>query len=332
MRHTEYHFHVSRKGRAQYQLEDRFFSIRGTSVFPNFAACQEFSAKVNANRKASGRSDAELVRTAEVFAASLMHEVYHFVISVYLEDLNRDAFAKCEGWIRREFGEETTGKFLERFVDEFQTLTIYRGDETVEQFLSRTSGGTPNTHIALEELMLVWLENQNPALNQLEDLIDDEALVQNTPYNQVITSIDNFFATQPPFGVENLPLLRLLLAPIKASPNSILEQLRYVVEKWDAIISRSPMLKRLLLQSMDFVREEGKYFQMLEAARADKEKMPSEVRQAQFFGDRHEIVAIGAQPVQHDDAGRGVRPPRVGPGPARCLPRPHHQHARLVRR
>ncbi|MFQ3597095.1 MAG: alpha-amylase family glycosyl hydrolase [Chloroherpetonaceae bacterium] len=285
MRHTEYHFHVSRKGRAQYQLEDRFFSIRGTSVFPNFAACQEFSAKVNANRKARGISDAELVRTAEVFAASLLHEVYHFVISVYLDDLNRDAFAKCEDWIRREFGKETTGKFLERFVDEFPTLTIYRGDETVEQFLSRTSDGTPNTHIALEELMLVWLENQNPALNQIEDLIDDESLVRNTPYNQVMTSVDNFFATQPTFGVENLPLLRLLLAPIKASPNSILEQLKYVIEKWDAIISRSPSLKKLLLQSTDFVREEGKYFQMLEAAKMDKEKMPIEVRPAQFFGD-----------------------------------------------
>ncbi|MGQ9805911.1 MAG: alpha-amylase family glycosyl hydrolase, partial [Chlorobiales bacterium] len=285
MRQTEYHFHVSRKGRAQYQLEDRFFSIRGTSVFPNFAACQEFSAKVNANRKARGKSDAELVRTAEVFAAALLHEVYHFVISVYLDDLNPDAFAKCEGWIRHEFGEETVGKFLEQFIDEFPTLTIYRGDETVEQFLSRTTDGTPNTHIALEELMLVWLANQNPALNQIEDLIDDESLVQNTPYNQVMTSIDNFFATQPTFSVENLPLLRLLLAPIKASPNSILDQLKYVIEKWDAIILRSPALRKLLLQSIDFIKEEGKYFQMLEAARIEKEKMPTEVRQAQFFGD-----------------------------------------------
>jgi glycosidase len=285
MRHTEYHFHISRKGRAQYQLEDRFFSIRGTTIFPNFAACQEFSSKINANRKARGKSDAELVRTAEVFAAALMHEVYHFVISVYLEDLNADAFTKCERWIKGEFGEETTAKFLQRFVDEFPTLTIYRGDETVEQFLLRTSDGTPNTHIALEELMLVWLENQNPALNQIEDLIDDEALVQTTPYNQVITSVDNFFATQPAFGTENLPLLRLLLAPIKAAPNSILEQIKYIIEKWDAIISRSPSLRKLLLQSIDFIKEEGKYFQMLEWAKADKEKMPSEVRQAQFFGD-----------------------------------------------
>jgi glycosidase len=285
MRHTEYHFHVSRKGRAQYQLEDRFFSIRGTSIFPNYSACQEFSTKVNINRKARGKSDAELVRTAEVFAVALLHEVYHFVVSVYLDDLNRDAFAKCEGWIQGEFGKVAIANFLQRFIDEFPTLTIYRGDETVSEFLSRTTDSTPNTHIALEELMLVWLENQNPALNQIEDLIDDESLVQNTPYNQVMTSIDNFFATQPTFGTENLPLLRLLLAPIKASPNSILDQLKYVMEKWETLISRSPALKKLLLQSTDFVKEEGKYFQMLEAAKADKEKMPTEVRVAQFFGD-----------------------------------------------
>ncbi len=285
MRQTEYHFHVSRKGRNLYQLEDRFFSIRGNAVFPNFAACQEFSAKVNANRKARGISDRDLVRTAEVFASALLHEVFHFVISVYLEDANPMAFAKCDAWIRGEFGEETTTAFLQRFVDEFPTMTVYRSDETVEQYLSRTSDGTPNTHIALEELMLVWLENQNPALHQLEDLIDDETLVRTTPYNQVMTSIDNFFATQPTFGIENLPLLRLLLAPIKAAPNSILEQLKYVIEKWDAIISRSPSLKKLLLQTTDYVKEEGKYFLMLETARAEKEKMPIEVRQAQFFGD-----------------------------------------------
>ncbi len=285
MRQTEYHFHISRKGRDLYQLEDRFFSIRGNVVFTNFAACQEFSAKINARRKARGMSDRELVRTAEVFASALLHEVFHFVIAVYVEDVNPDAFAKCERWVQGEFGKETTASFLQRFVDEFPTMTVYRGDETVEQYLARTSDGTPNSQVALEELMLVWLENQNPALNQLEDLIDDEPLVRTTPYNQVMTSIDNFFATQPVFGIENLPLLRLLLAPIKASPNSILEQLKYIVEKWDAIISRSPSLKKLLLQSIDFVKEEGKYFLMLEAARAEKERTPLEVRQAQFFGD-----------------------------------------------
>ncbi|MCS6989975.1 MAG: alpha-amylase family glycosyl hydrolase [Chloroherpetonaceae bacterium] len=285
MRQTEFEFHVSRNGRKRYQLEDRFFSIRGVALFPNFQACQEFSAKVNAQRAERGVPESQWVRTAEVFAAALLHEVFHFVISVYQDDVNPAAFQKCEAWVRGEFGDETTRAFLLRFIDEFPTLTIYRGDESAEQFLARSSDGVPNAHVALEELMLVWIENQNPALAQLEDLIDDETLARETPYNQIITSLDQFFATQPAFGAENLPLLRLLLAPIKAAPNSILDQLRYIVEKWDAIISRSPALRKLLLQSIDFVREEGKYFLMLQAARADKERQPLEVRQAQFFGD-----------------------------------------------
>jgi hypothetical protein len=42
-------------------------------------------------------------------------------------------------------------------------MPIYRGEQTVEEFLAAQTGGDPNRGVALEEMLLLWLTNINPA-------------------------------------------------------------------------------------------------------------------------------------------------------------------------
>jgi hypothetical protein len=108
----------------------------------------------------------------------------------------------------------------------------------------------PHRETALEEMLMLWLENVNPALNPFLELFDDSRLKHDTVYLAIIEELDRFFANQPPPsavfpGVSNRTLIELLRAPALASPYSIEGQLNYVLEHWAGFLDRS-FLYRLL--------------------------------------------------------------------------------------
>ena len=63
---------------------------------------------------------------------------------------------------------------------------VYRGEQTAEQFLAGTTDGIANEQWALEELLLLWLTNQNPAYEKVHDLVHDDDLVRTTAYAPII--------------------------------------------------------------------------------------------------------------------------------------------------
>jgi glycosidase len=280
---TIYEFHLSRKARDAYQFSDAFFSLRGTTVFENFRAAQLFAEKINEKRQATDDLRRAPVRATEIYAMGLLHEIFHFVVRVYERDRNPETFQKCDGYLKVALGSSALQEFLLRFSYDFPSQSVYRYAESVEAYLLGQTDQTPNRSIVLEEVMLLYLDNENPAFTPIRELIDDQELRRETIYNSAISQIDNFFETQPRFGPDNQSLFKLLYAPILASPNSIMGQLEFIFKNWQSILAGSPLLDKLLF-AMDVIKEEGKYFKMLEEAAADKAKLPAEVKAVEFFG------------------------------------------------
>lgn len=292
-----YEFHISRKSRDKYDFEETFFSITGDVIFSNSRAAQLFASKINEKRKrarAASHASAPLavqISASEINAMGLFHEVLHFVIDSYVNQKNPDAFAKLEEWLKKNVGEkELLGSQL-AFVESFPPTSVYRQEESARDFIAKEDAGIARRHIVVKELMLLWLENRNPAFSSISELIDDSVIRKKTSYPQILSQTDEFFDTQPRYGPADSPLIKMLLAPIEAHPDSITDQLQFIVKNWEKIIGQSPYLMRLL-GAIDFIKEEGKYFLMLAQAQADKSRMPN-VRQAGFegFGEK------GPQPV-----------------------------------
>ncbi len=291
-------FHISRKSRDKFNFDDTFFSITGDVVFYNSHAAQLFASKINEKRKSSRATSGSpkhrnvaQVSGSDINAMGLFHEVLHFVIDSYVRDNNQDAFSKLEDYLKSDLGEKEVSRAELAFVQHFPPTSVYRKKEEAAVFVAGADNGISRRQLVLVEMLLLWLENRNPAFSPISDLIDDSVLKERTTYEKIIVSSDAFFDTQPKYGPANSSLLKMLLGPIEAHPDSIMEQLSFIVKNWESIIGKSPYLMRLL-GAIDFIKEEGKYFLMLAQAQAEKARIPV-VRRAGFegFGDRE------AQPV-----------------------------------
>ncbi|MGO9481474.1 MAG: alpha-amylase family glycosyl hydrolase, partial [Candidatus Kryptoniota bacterium] len=277
-----FEFHISRKAREYFKFDETLFTLSGDLIFPNVRAAQAFAARMNEANKAIFGKNSSPVSSGDLNAMGVYHEVVHFVINSYVSQVNPAAFLRLENWLRKNIGAAELERSTRKFVELFPATPVYRGEEAAENYLSRSVGTLPNRHVAMTELILLWLENRNPSFTPILPLIDDGDLNVESKYNDIVSDADNFFDTQPRFPYVSLPLLKMLRAPAEAYPNSISEQLQFMAKHWEKILNKSPYLLKLLT-AVDIIKEEGKYFLMLDQARSDKNKIPR-VAQADFFG------------------------------------------------
>ncbi len=245
-----FEFHISRAARDKFNFGDTFFSIKGQVIFANFSATRMFADQINKS-KAAG----ETVNAGQINAMGLLDEIMHFLIESYRKEINNELFRKMEKYINEQIGEQALNDLLSTFADLFPVTEVYNGKQTVNQYLNGQTENMPNRHILLEELMVLWLDNQNPGYGLIKELIDEAPLREHTVYSNFFEAIDDFFDSQPPFGDEKLPLLELLQLPAKKYPNSITAQLDFIRTKWARILE--PILSRILI-SLDFIKEEEK--------------------------------------------------------------------------
>ncbi len=304
---SNYEFHISRRSRDKYNFDEVFFSLTGDVIFSNYRAAQTFASKLNEERERSGLSTREdvaqklgQVSPGEINAMGIFHEIMHFVIDSYIVDINPQAFSKLEASLNTALGKKSVDLCAEEFIDSFPPSAVYRRQESAADFLKGDAGDVTRRHTVLKELLLLWLENRNPSFNSISDLIDDSVLREKSDYEPAMAKVEAFFETQPGYGPTNAPLVKMLLAPIEASPDSITEQLQFISRHWGEILARSPYLTRLL-GAIDFVKEEGKYFLMLAQAQAEKSRIPG-VLQAGFagFGEKESAPVPSFGGMEHE--------------------------------
>jgi glycosidase len=130
---------------------------------------------------------------------------------------------------------------------------VYRGTLTPEEYLRDESGSVANAQLVLEELLLLWIGNRNPAVRRYKELFDDAPLIESSAYDEVLSESYLFFDTQPSVGEEQLNLIDFLRSPAHAVPDSLSGQLRYIRDSWGEDLGA---YADLLLRSIDYLNEE----------------------------------------------------------------------------
>jgi hypothetical protein len=246
-------FHVSRAARDRYDFEQALFATNGNAVFANFAAARSFAAKMNAQRDLAAHPE-QAVKAGQINAMGLLDEVLHIVAARYRREKNPRALAKALEWLDGRIGRAGVDEALLRFTQEFPPIAVYQNRSSAQEYLQGKTTGTPNRHIALEEMLMLWLSNMNPALKPFGELFDDTHLL-DTAYEPIMKGLRDFFDTQPRFGPQNQNLIDMLRAPAMAHPDSITAQLEFILGSWGYIAEE---LFQRLLMSLDFVKEEEK--------------------------------------------------------------------------
>jgi glycosidase len=251
-------FHISRAIRERLDLKDVLFSFTGNVVFANVAAARKLAQDLN-ELPGAEPDVASQVNAGALFAMGMIDELSHALVARYRKEQDPAVMAEAVRWLGAQVTPAEGERLLLRFVQQFPTVEVYRGEQTAEQWLKGTSGpegsseGRPNREIAFEEMLLLWIANSNPAFVPFRRLFDDKLLTQQTAYAGATKGLPDFFATRPKIDKSLGSLLDALRAPMLASPDSLTGQLDYISEKWSDFLGED--LKKVLL-AIDVLREE----------------------------------------------------------------------------
>jgi glycosidase len=257
-------FHISKSARDKYDFDEAIFTATGNVIFYNPLAARVFAQKLNQHRNLVAHPE-QAVSASEINAMGLIDEILHYAILLYRFETNQKALHNAEKWLEDNISVNSVDKTLHQFTEEFPPLAVYKKKSDIASYLKNETEGMPNKLIATEEMLMLWLANQNKAFDPYQELFDETNLKAETDYSKIMSELHKFFDTQPFFGPENQNLIDLLQAPARKSPKSLRGQLLYIIDNWGMILE-SELLKRLLggrldlrkrlLMGLDFIEEE----------------------------------------------------------------------------
>ncbi len=245
-------FHISRKVRDFYQFDESLFSLRGNVIFPNFHAARLFVQKINEKRDLVSFPE-QAVKAGHINAMGLIDEILHYVVGLYRNEKNSQVIDQALNWLYEKLGRQKVDEALRKFAEEFPAVAVYRREVELDTYLEGETAGIPHRLIVLEEMLMLWLGNMNPAFSPFVELFNDSALEKKTSYLKIIEALHSFFDHQPLFGPDHQNLVDMLRSPALAVPHSLSGQLDYIREKWGYLLG--PYLLRLL-SSLDLFKEE----------------------------------------------------------------------------
>lgn len=252
-----YEFHVAKSIRSKYDFDKSLFSINGDLIIANSRTARNLTNKINEKRKSEGISDQQIT-AGLINAVGLMHEIFHFLIRWYEEKENPGVLKRTLDYLYQHVGDKELNQVMLEYLEEFPPLDVYLGKLTAEEYLRSSTNDKPNTEIVLEELILLQLENINPAGILLKEFYSDKNLTEKTKYIELIDESESYLTTEKPFGTENLPIIQFLRKPITSSPQDLEGQLDYILNNWGIYVY--DQFHRRILSSKDLIQEDIKLF------------------------------------------------------------------------
>ena len=245
---NEFEFHVSRNAREKYQFDEQLFALNGNVVLANYAAARRFAESMT-------RVRGQIIPASDINAMGSIDEILHILVRHY--EMQNPAVMKSA---LTATGSDADAALL-KFTEDFPPMQVYRREMDARHYLDlETASRRPNRAAVLEELLILNITNQNPAIQQYKELFDEEQLKQSSPYERTLRVLKDFFKGQTGFGhPEANPehgesLIEVLLAPARIAPHSLAAQLEFLLNRWGAILGEDFIQK--LLRSIDFVKED----------------------------------------------------------------------------
>jgi glycosidase len=249
-----FEFHISRETRNLYQFDEALFAQTGNVIFIDFYRVRIFADKMNKRRDLIS-SPEKAIKAGSLNAMGLIDEILHYIVGLYKEQIDKNIFTSLEKKLIKELGEKKYVTLLEKFTEQFPPLSVYRNEIDTSTYLKKNTDGVKNRQVVLEEILLLYLANKNPAFNPFKELFDDTNLSKETAYLQAISSIDVFFEGQPFFGPDVQNLVQMLRTPALKFPNSLSSQLEFIRTHWGYMLSKYILR---LFSSLDMIKEEEK--------------------------------------------------------------------------
>ncbi len=195
-----------------------------------FSDASNISEKINRYLEKNNESDK--TTAAGVYAVNLIGQIFEYIFSKYLTQDYPDIFIEARKNAENKIGKVKTEKVVNLFKNDFSM-----------------NGST------IEELIVLRLTNENPACIPYRVLFEEKTLIKNTAYLEMMENNYSFLKTINGPGDSDFNIIDFLKAPSKAHPDSLIDQLSYISEKWELLLGDK---FQMLLRGIDFLKEENK--------------------------------------------------------------------------
>ncbi len=247
---------ISEKARDQYRFDDSFFMPNGSIIFSTIHSVRLFTQKINSKKDLINFPELA-VKSSEIYGIGLISEIFSNIIQIYKKQMNTDLFDRLLNSLNNDLGATKVNENMKEYIRKFPPLIRVHDEAEIEEYIQANTEGIQNKHIIINDILNLWLINNNPAFsNHLELFNDSELEKKKRDYLVLVDSIKQFFDQNPKFGPENENLIDFLLYPSIKEPHSIKKQLEVINEKWGSIIAPSYYYK--ILSALDLFREEEK--------------------------------------------------------------------------
>lgn len=247
-------FHISRRTREKFQFDQSLFSYDGNVIFAHFHAVRQFVQKVNSQRDLINFPE-QTLKASQVNAMGLIDEIFHHIFHLYRQQKQANILSSALNFLQQSLGKKDLDNFLETFIFEYPPSPVFSTKLDPAKYLKDSTQGVPNRQLVLEELIMLWLAVENPALEPFAEFFIEKKFITSPIFGKVVSALQTFFEDQPKFGPGNQPLLQMLRTPAIEVPDSLTGQLEYIREHWSTLLG--DYLFRLL-SSLDLIKEENK--------------------------------------------------------------------------
>jgi glycosidase len=249
-RHTpKEHFYINRVARDRYHLDNPDLLLLPPDRRMAMAMAEQQTEAINRRLSLLEGEQAKKILPAQFNGMKLLHELFHQIIEK-VSGLS----AMAVNHLDREASHWHATEYLGDFIERFPPLDVYRSGKTAGEYL-KASGHLSD---ALEEAYLVWINNQNPALELFSELLTDRELLNNPAYPHLVRSMKHAIQDAGPVGEELIDLEELLLLPVRHAPGSLIAQLRFIKLNWEELLGDSPWWSQLD-EAIVLIEDEDRY-------------------------------------------------------------------------
>jgi len=184
-----------------------------------------------------------------------LQKIFRYLIDVVAEQEARGILADA----LRRGGIDPGGEMVRMvgtgFVELFPPSRVLDGTHTVDAWLGSADSHGEHKRMVLRELLLLELASQNPAVDGFRQILDDAPLITACGnYPRLVAAMTSALSNGPTLPGFDMALPDILLAPIKASPESLAGQVAYIREQWGTLLPLD--LQETLMSALDILVEE----------------------------------------------------------------------------
>lgn len=247
-------FPITRRAREIHQFDPSLFSPDGKLNVAELKQVRSIVQQYNLTPTINVVSETKM-RPSQLYGMGLLDQIFHKVIFLYKTEINAIAFQNLVISIEESFGLENFRSLLNTFIQSYPPEDVFQNRKASSNFLDEIMTDQVRQEIVMEDLVLLWISTQNPALKPFAQLIWDPDVVNRPNFNLIMDHVESTFSKLQPFGPENQSLVKMLKTPAEIVPESISGQLEYIRTNWGFLLGD---LLRDLLKGLDMVKEEEK--------------------------------------------------------------------------